>query len=106
MRRLLGMVLGLEAIMILLFIPVAITISHDSPALAGAVAGALAAGAVALAAVAGRPRARWSLIAGTLLQLAVIATGALVPAMYALGAIFLGLWLTGMWLGYHHEGAP
>ncbi|MBO0810081.1 MAG: DUF4233 domain-containing protein, partial [Actinobacteria bacterium] len=63
-------------------------------------------GAVALAAVAGRPRAGWALIAGTMLQLGVIATGVLVPAMYALGAIFLGLWLTGMWLGYHHEGAP
>jgi hypothetical protein len=106
MRRLLATVLGLEAIVILLAIPVALTIEHDSASLGATLPGALALAAVLLAAVAGRPGQGWSLIAGTVLQLGVIAVGVIVPAMYALGAIFLGLWLTGMWLGYHHEGAP
>ena len=106
MRRLLATVLGLEAIVILLSIPVAITIDHERPSLGAALPGALALAAVLLAAVAGRPGQRWTLIAGTVLQFGVIAVGVIVPAMYALGAIFLGLWLTGIWLGYHHEGAP
>ena len=40
----------------------------------------------------------WALIAGTVLQALVIAAGAVVPAMYALGAIFAALWITGIWL--------
>ncbi len=103
MRRLLATVLVFEAIVIGLAIPVAITISHTAPATAGAAGGALAAAAVALAAVAGRPGARWTLVAGTLLQAVVIAAGAVVPAMYALGAIFAALWLTAIWLGHRYE---
>jgi hypothetical protein len=37
------------------------------------------------------------------LQAAVIATGAVVPAMYALGVIFGALWLTAIWLGRRHQ---
>jgi hypothetical protein len=40
----------------------------------------------------------WALVAGTILQLLVIAFGVVVPAMYALGAIFAALWVTGIWL--------
>jgi hypothetical protein len=34
---------------------------------------------------------------------AVIATGIVVPAMYALGAIFGALWLTAIWLGRRYQ---
>ena len=42
-------------------------------------------------------------IAGTVLQVAVIATGVVVPVMYALGAIFGALWLTAIWLGRRYQ---
>jgi hypothetical protein len=40
----------------------------------------------------------WALLAGTVLQLLVIAAGVVVPAMYILGTIFAALWVTGIWL--------
>jgi len=106
MRRLLASVLVMEAIVIGLAIPVAITIGHSPPRVAGIAGGVLAVAAVALAGVAGRPRARWALVAGTVLQALVIAAGAVVPVMYALGAIFAALWLTAIWLGHRYEGIP
>jgi len=105
-RRLLASVLVFEAIVIGLAIPVAITIVHTPPRTAGIAGGALAVAAVALAGVAGRPGARWALVAGTVLQALLIAAGAVVPVMYALGAIFAGLWLTAIWLGRRYEGVP
>jgi 4-diphosphocytidyl-2C-methyl-D-erythritol kinase len=105
-RRLLASVLVFEAIVIGLAIPVAITIEHQAPAAAGIAGGVLAFAAVVLAGVVGRPRARWALIAGTVLQAVVIAAGAVVPVMYALGAIFAALWLTAIWLGRRYEGMP
>ncbi len=106
MRRLLASVLVFEAIVIGLAIPVAITIVHTSPRTAGIAGGVLAVAAVALAGVAGRPGARWALVAGTVLQAVMIAAGAVVPVMYALGAIFAALWLTAIWLGRRYEGLP
>ncbi len=38
-----------------------------------------------------------------MLQAAVIATGVVVPAMYALGVIFGALWLTAIWLGRRYQ---
>ena len=38
-----------------------------------------------------------------MLQVAVIATGIVVPAMYGLGAIFGALWLTAIWLGRRYQ---
>jgi hypothetical protein len=101
MRRLLATVLVFEAIVIGLAIPVAITIGHTAAPAAGAAGGVLA---VVLAGVAGRPGARWALVAGTVLQAVVIAAGAVVPVMYALGVIFGALWLTAIWLGRRYEG--
>lgn len=106
MRRLLATVLVMEVIVIGLAIPVAITIDHTAPGTAGIAGGVLAVAAVALAGVVGRPRARWALVVGTLLQLAMIAAGVVVPVMYALGAIFAALWVTAIWLGHRYEGIP
>jgi hypothetical protein len=103
MRRLCATVLIMEAVVIGLAIPVAITIAHARPATAGLIWGVLAVLAVILAAVVGRPGQRWALVGGSVLQVAVIATGAVVPAMYGLGVIFAALWVTGIWLARRYQ---
>jgi len=97
-RQLCGTVLVFEAIVIGLAIPVAIVLEHANRALAGGVGGALAVCAVLIGGVVGRPRMAWALVAGTVLQFLVIASGVVVSAMYTLGAIFAALWFTGIWL--------
>ena len=77
MRRLCATVLIFEVVVIGLAIPVAITIAHARPAAAGGTGGVL--------------------------QVAVIATGVVVPAMYGLGIIFGALWLTAIWLGRRYQ---
>jgi hypothetical protein len=103
MRRLCATVLIMEAVVIGLAIPVAITIEHAGHARAGIAGGVLAGLAILLAAVVGRPGQRWALIGGSVLQVAVIATGAVVPAMYGLGAIFAALWVTAIWLARRYQ---
>jgi hypothetical protein len=105
-RRLCGTVLAMEAVVIGLAIPVAIVLEHARHGLAGGVGGALAVGALLLSGMVGRPRMPWALWAGTALQALVIAAGIVVPAMYALGAIFAALWLTGIWLARRHAPPP
>ena len=97
-RQLCGIVLVFEAIVIGLAIPVAIVLEHTNHGLAAGIGGALAVCAILISGVVGRPRMGWALLAGTILQLLVIAYGVVVPAMYALGAIFAALWVTGIWL--------
>ena len=67
--------------------------------------GALAGVAVLLAAVVGRPGQGWALAAGSLLQVAMIAAGLVVPAMFVLGAIFAALWAVAIWLGRRYREA-
>ena len=98
LRQLCGTVLAMEAIVIGLAIPVAIVLEHVHHGLAGGVGGGLAVSALLRSGVVGRPRMGWALVAGTVLQALVIAAGAVVPAMYGLGAIFAALWITGIWL--------
>jgi len=102
-RRLCATVLIFEVVVIGLAIPVAITIAHASPAAAGVTGGVLAAAALVIAGLVGRPGQGWALLAGTVLQAALIATGVVVPAMYGLGLIFGGLWLTAIWLGRRYQ---
>jgi Protein of unknown function (DUF4233) len=99
MRRLCAMVLVMEAVVIGLAIPVAITVDRASPALA-AVGGGLAVATAVLAGIIGRPGMLWPYVAGSVLQVVVIAGGIVVPVMFALGMIFAGLWATAIWLGY------
>ncbi len=98
LRQLCGTVLAMEAIVIGLAIPVAIVLEHARHGLAGGVGGGLAVCALVLSGVVGRPGMGWTLVAGTVLQALVVAAGVVVPAMYALGAIFAALWITGIWL--------
>jgi Protein of unknown function (DUF4233) len=103
LRRLCATVLIMEAVVIGLAIPVAVTIAHARPGSAGLAGGVLAAAAVLLAGVVGRPRFGWTVTAGSVLQAAVIATGIVVPVMYALGVIFAALWATAIWLGRRYQ---
>ncbi len=106
MRRLCATVLVMEAIVIGLAIPVAITIVHVSPRVAGVAGGVLAVAAVVLAGLVGRPRlGSGPLVAGSVLQVLVIAAGVLVPVMYALGAIFGGFWVLAIVMGRRYESS-
>ena len=105
-RQLCGTVLAFEAIVIGLAIPVAIVLEHANRGLAGGIGGALAICAVLLGGMVGRPGMAWAVWAGTALQLVVIASGAVVPAMYFLGVVFAALWVTGLWLARRHQPRP
>ena len=98
MKRLCGTVLIMEAVVVLLAIVPSIRLEHVHGGTAGAVGGAIAVVAIILSGVVGRPRMGWALYAGSVFQLAVIASGVFVPAMYILGVIFALLWFTGIWL--------
>jgi hypothetical protein len=101
LRRLLATVLVFEAIVLVLAMPVAITIQHVPRGAAGAVGGGLALAAVVLAGAVGR--ARWALVAGTVLQVLIIAAGFEVTALYVLGVIFTAFWFTGIWMARRLE---
>ena len=103
LRQLCGTVLVMEAIVIGLAIPVAIVSEHVHRGVAGGVGGALAVCALLLSGVVGRPGMGWALVAGSVLQVLVIAAGIVVPAMYILGVIFAALWVTGIWLAHRLE---
>jgi uncharacterized protein DUF4233 len=108
MRRLCATVLIFEAIIIGLAIPVAVKISHVAASSAGSAGGALA-GAAVLVAVAisirstGSSGLLFALVIGSILQVMMIVSGAIVPVMYALGAIFTILWIVAICLGRSAE---
>jgi hypothetical protein len=105
-RQLCGTVLCMEAVVIGLAILPAIVLEHANPGLAGGLGGALAVCALLIGGVVGRPRTGWALLAGTVLQLLVIAAGVVVPAMYIIGVIFAGLWVAGIWLARRYTPRP
>jgi len=99
MRRLCGTVLAMEAVIALLAIVPAKVLGHTSAGTAAAVCGAVAVIAIVLSGVVGkRP---WALYAGSVFQLAVIACGVLMSAMYVLGVIFaiigVAVVVSGIW---------
>lgn len=101
-RRLLATVLACEAIVIALAIPVAVSVLEVDGATAGAVCGGLA---VACLLMAGLLRFPWAVAAGTVLQVLIVATGFMVPAMFFLGVVFGALWGTAIWMGRKAETA-
>ena len=104
MARLSATVLVLEAVVIALTIVPAVKLEHVAPGTAGVVAGVAVVLALILAAVA-RRRLAVTLVAGSLLQALVIASGVVLPVMYILGGIFALLWATGIWLGHRVESS-
>jgi hypothetical protein len=103
MRRLCASTLGMEAVVLLLSIVPAAVLEHVNGGTAAAVGGGMALLAILLAGVVGRPGMGWALIVGSLLQLGIIASGVMIPAMYVLGVIFAGLWVTAIWLARKWE---
>jgi len=95
-RILAATMLSLEAFVVFFAGLVAKDVSHVSTSTALAVHGGLA---LACLLVAGLQRRPWGNAAGWVLQVAVIATGYWVPLMYALGALFAGLWAVGLRVG-------
>ncbi len=105
MSRLSATVLILEAVVIALTGVPAVRLENVAPLAAGLAVGLAVLAAVLLAALA-RRRLAVTLVGGSLLQALVIASGAVLPAMYILGGIFALLWLTGIWLGHRVESSP
>ena len=103
MKRLCAVVLALQAVVTALSIPVAISVAHADARTAGLTGGILAGLGVIIA---GLLRYRWAYVAGSVLQILVIATGFMVTTMFFLGIIFAALWATAIWLGWRVEGAP
>jgi Protein of unknown function (DUF4233) len=94
----------MEAIVLCLAAPVAVQLSHVPAHSAWLTAGVAAAAAAVFAGLA-RRMLLLTLAGGSLLQVFVITAGAVVPAMYFLGAVFAALWAIGIWLGYRVEHA-
>lgn len=91
MRVLGGSVLAFEAIVVILLIPVAITVGTVSgpPWVFISVGIALV---IALILTAGFVTRPWGITAGWILQVLILATTVLVPAMLIVGGIFTLLW--------------
>lgn len=96
MRRLASSVLYFEVLVVVFAIPVALRVNNADPAVAGIGAGVLIVGTILIASML---RHRWAYVAGSLLQVAMIASGVVVPPMYFLGALFAALWIAALWLG-------
>lgn len=95
-QRLCSAILFLEAIVVGLSSIVLISVEDLDPVGALAIGLGLA-GACVL--IAGMLRKPWAYHLGWAIQVAAIALGFLVTAMFALGAIFLALWTTAFRLG-------
>jgi dihydrofolate synthase/folylpolyglutamate synthase len=104
-RGLAAAVLVFEAIVVLLAVPVAITVSDvdRGPAIAAGVG--LAVACVVVAASLRRP---WGYPAGWAVQVATVVSGVVVPVMFVLGGLFAILWLVALRLGplVAARGAP
>lgn len=85
-----GGALFLEWIVVLLVIQPIQTLAPDTSGWRLAVLVALAFGCLVVAALLRYP---WGWHLGTALQLAIVATGFLLPAMFVLGVVFLGIWI-------------
>lgn len=104
MRRLASSVLVFEALVVVFAFLVALAVNDADPMVAGIGAAVLIAGAVAITALL---RYRWAYVAGSVLQVLMIASGIAVSAMYFLGAVFAALWIAAIWLGSRsYEAEP
>lgn len=102
MRRLGASVLGMEAIVVALMTPVAITIGKVDPPIAVGVGCGLAVLCVIAAGLLKKP---FGYVLGSVVQVLTIASGFMVPTMFFLGAIFAALWVTAILVARRVEGA-
>ncbi len=101
MRRLGASVLGMEAIVVALVTPVAITVAGVAPAVAVTVCIGLAVLCVVSAGMLKHPV---GYILGSIVQVLAVCTGFMVSTMFFLGAIFMGLWITAIFVARRVEG--
>ena len=102
MRAMCASVLGFEAVVLGLSTPVMIMVGGVDKGVALAVGLGLFFATVAVTALL---RYRFAYVAGTLLQLAAIGLGFLVPTMFVLGAIFASFWVAALVLGRRIEAS-
>lgn len=102
-RALAATVLIFEALIVIFAALVAKDLSDLSTA---AALGGGAAIAVALVLATGALRARAGYVLGSLLQLVLLATAVVVPAMVVVGVIFAGLWVAALLVGRHVSTPP
>ena len=96
MRGICAAVLVFEGLVIFFATLVALDLSDVSDATLWSVGGA---GALLALLLAGLLRRRWAYVAGSVLQVALVAAGFVVPAMFFLGLVFGGLWFLALHLG-------
>ena len=96
MRTLCAAVLTFESIIVLLSIPVAIVV-YGLAAPVGVIGGGVL--MIACLLVAGSQKRTWGLTAGWVLQVLIIATGFIVPAMFYLGVVFAIMWFYAIRVG-------
>ncbi|MBB6119058.1 DUF4233 domain-containing protein [Nocardiopsis algeriensis] len=96
MRVVCAVVLVFEAVVLGLFIPVAIALEGMDAALAGGMWGGMAAAAVVLAAL---QRYTWAHYAAWLLQAAFLFTSFTVSGALLVSVVFVSLWVAGVILG-------
>jgi Protein of unknown function (DUF4233) len=89
-------VLGLEVFVVWFALLAAAPLSDLPAGLLLAVGVALAAACVVTASLL---RYRWAFVVGSVLQVALVLTGFVVPAMFFLGAVFLVLWVVAWRVG-------
>jgi hypothetical protein len=89
-------VLIFESLVVAFAIAVAVQVSDVRPAVAVTVGLTLSALCVV---VSGLLRTRLGYVLGSVLQVLVLATGFVVPAMFLMGGIFAALWVTALLLG-------
>ena len=96
MRGIAASVLVFEGLVVLFATLVALDLSDIGDGTLWAVGGTLALFCVLTAGLLGR---RWGYLVGSAVQVAVIAAGLVVPAMFFMGAVFAGLWFLALHLG-------
>ncbi|NHC12704.1 DUF4233 domain-containing protein [Motilibacter deserti] len=88
-RSLAAIVLTFEAFVVFFAMLVAANLSDLPTGSVVAMGGSLA---IACLLVVGLLRHRWAYVLGSLLQVAVVASGLVVPAMWLLGTLFAAMW--------------
>lgn len=97
MTRVGATLLALEAVVVLLAIPAAVSVSDVDPSVAIPLGFGVAAGLVVAAALVRKGTVGY--VAGSVMQAVTIATGFVVTVMFFLGGLFALLWLVLLRLG-------
>lgn len=97
MNRVAATLLTLEAVVIMLAIPVAVAVADVEPRIAVPVGVGVGLACLVAAAMVRRTKAGYVL--GSVLQLAAIGSGFIVPVMFFLGGLFALLWIVLLRIG-------